>query len=259
VAGEGSLTIVGTGIELGSHMTRGAELEIEAADVVLTLVAEPAMHAYLASRTANVRSLHGLYELGEDRSAAYERMAAEILDEVRRGKRVCVALYGHPGVFVTPSHEAIRRARAEGFPARMLPGISAEDCLFADLGLDPSEAGCQSFEATDFLLRRRIFDPTSALVLWQIGTVGSTAAAAEAQPTGLAVLVETLLEHYPPDHEVVVYQASPYPGFGALADRMPLSKLGADRVTALATLYVPPLEPRPVDVTMLDRLGLPQD
>ena len=258
MAGEGSLTIVGTGIELGSHMTRAAELEIEAADVVLTLVAEPGMHAYLESRNANVRSLHGLYELGEDRAEAYERMAAEILDEVRQGKRVCVALYGHPGVFVTPSHEAIRRARSEGFPARMLPGISAEDCLFADLGFDPSEAGCQSFEATDFLLRRRLFDPTSALVLWQIGTVGSVAAAAEAQPTGLAVLVETLLEHYPPEHEVVVYQASPYPVFGALVDRMPLCELSADRVTALATLYVPPLDQRPVDVTMLDRLGLPR-
>jgi len=153
----------------------------------------------------------------------------------------------------------MRRARAEGFAARMLPGISAEDCLFADLGLDPSEAGCQSFEATDFLIRRRIFDPTSALVLWQIGTVGSVAASAEAQPTGLPTLVETLLEHYPSDHEIVVYQASPYPVFGALSDRMPLQALTAERVTALATLYVPPLDQRPVDVTMLDRLNLPRE
>ena len=49
----------------------------------------------------------------------------------------------------------------EGFNAQMLAGISAEDCLFADLGLDPGKNGCQSFEATDFLIRRRQFEPTS--------------------------------------------------------------------------------------------------
>ena len=259
MASEGSLTIVGTGIELGSHITRAAQIEIESADVVLTLVAEPAMQAYVQGLNRNVRSLHGLYELGDDRTTAYERMADEILAEVRNGRRVCVALYGHPGVFVTPSHEAMRRARAEGFRARMLPGISAEDCLFADLGIDPSASGCQSFEATDFLLHGRVFDPTSALVVWQIGTVGSVAAATEKQPTGLPILVEVLLEHYPADHEVVVYEASPYPGFQPLADRLPLRELTAERVTALATLYVPPLEPRPVDVTMLERLGLPRE
>jgi uncharacterized protein YabN with tetrapyrrole methylase and pyrophosphatase domain len=257
MASGGSLTIVGTGIELGSHITRAAQTEIESADVVLVLVAEPAMQTYVESLNRHARSLAGHYSLGEDRAKAYERMVDEIVAEVRKGQRVCLALYGHPGVFVTPSHEAMRRVRSEGFTTRMLPGISAEDCLFADLGLDPSVAGCQSFEATDFLLRRRLFDPTSALVLWQIGTVGSHVAATDAQPTGLPVLVERLLEHYPADHEVVVYQASPYPVFQPLVDRVPLRGLTAERVTALATLYVPPLPQRPVDVTMLDRLGLP--
>jgi hypothetical protein len=34
----------------------------------------------------------------------------------------------------------------------MLPAVSAEDCLFADLGVDPGAAGCQSHEAADFLI-----------------------------------------------------------------------------------------------------------
>jgi hypothetical protein len=41
------------------------------------------------------------------------------------------------------------RSSTDGFDAVMLPGISAEDCLFADLGIDPGMIGCQSFEATD--------------------------------------------------------------------------------------------------------------
>jgi hypothetical protein len=42
----------------------------------------------------------------------------------------------------------------------MLPGISAEDCLFADLGIDPGIYGCQSYEATDFLANGRPWGET---------------------------------------------------------------------------------------------------
>ncbi len=157
-------------------------------------------------------------------------MAEEILRPVREGLDVCAAFYGHPGVFVNPSHDAIARARAEGYRTRMLPAVSAEDCLFADLGVDPCRSGCQSYEATNFLVHRRRVDSTAALVLWQIGTVGNVTAAAEARPSGLPVLVETLLELYPPDHEVVVYEASPYPGFDPLVRAVALSELAADEV-----------------------------
>jgi len=56
-------------------------------------------------------------------------MVERILKNVKDGFKVCVVFYGHPGVFVQPSHEAIRIARLEGFSARMLPGISAEELL----------------------------------------------------------------------------------------------------------------------------------
>jgi uncharacterized protein YabN with tetrapyrrole methylase and pyrophosphatase domain len=254
----GSLTVVGTGIQLGTHLTREARLLLETADVVLTLVAEPGMQAFLEELNPETRSLGNLYQLGERRADTYEAMAEEILRHVREGKNVVAAFYGHPGVFVAPSHEAIRIARAEGFTASMLPGISAEDCLFADLGIDPSRFGCQSYEATDFLVHRRSIDPTAALVLWQIGTVGSVVAAATKQPTGLPVLVEALLAHYPPEHGVTVYEASPYPGFDPLVRAVELGELSAEHVTALSTLYVPPREPAALDLTMIDRLGLPR-
>src|SRR3546814_12671609 len=34
-------------------------------------------------------------------------------------------------------HKAIAQARAEGLEAHMEAGVSAEDCLYADLGIDP--------------------------------------------------------------------------------------------------------------------------
>jgi uncharacterized protein YabN with tetrapyrrole methylase and pyrophosphatase domain len=254
----GSLTVVGTGIQLGTHLTREARVLLESADVVLSVVAEPGMQAVLEDLNPQTQSLHHLYEVGESRREAYAAMAEEILRHVREGKNVVAAFYGHPGVFVAPSHEAIRMARAEGYRATMLPAVSAEDCLFADLGVDPSRFGCQSYEATDFLVHRRRIDPTATLVLWQIGTVGSTVAASTTQPTGLPVLVETLLEQYPPEHEVTVYEASPYPGFDPLVRTVRLGELSAEHVTALSTLYVPPREKAPLDLTMIDRLGLPR-
>jgi uncharacterized protein YabN with tetrapyrrole methylase and pyrophosphatase domain len=254
----GSLTVVGTGIQLGTHLTPEARATIEKADAVLSLVTEPIMQELIERLNDRARSMHDLYTVGESRADTYEAMTEAILAEVRAGKDVCAVFYGHPGVFVAPSHESVRRARAEGFRARMLPGISAEDCLFADLGVDPARSGCQSYEATDFLVHRRRIDPEVSLVLWQVGTVGNVAAAADAVTTGLPVLVEVLREHYPAGHEVTVYEASPYPGFDPLVSTVRLSELAAEHVTALSTLYVPPSGKSPLDLTMIDRLGLPR-
>jgi uncharacterized protein YabN with tetrapyrrole methylase and pyrophosphatase domain len=186
-------------------------------------------------------------------------MTKTILAEVRNERHVCVAFYGHPGVFVSPSHAAIAQARSEGFAARMLPAVSAEDALFADLGVDPGATGCQSYEATDFLLRRRPVDPTAALILWQVGALGETIYSTVAQPQQqrrLDVLVDYLQSFYDGSHEVVIYEASPYPIVDSLIRSVRLSELGAAATGALSTLYVPPLAPRAWDPEMAERLGL---
>jgi uncharacterized protein YabN with tetrapyrrole methylase and pyrophosphatase domain len=255
----GSLTVVGTGIQFASHLTSEARAEIESADVVLALVTDPVTHSLLADLNPHTRSLHGCYRVGHDRRDAYSAMVEEILGEVRSGKRVCAAFYGHPGIFVEPSHRAVAQARAEGYEARLLPAVSAEDCLFADLGIDPAEDGCLSYEATDFLARSRAVVPSAGLVLWQIGTVGSAAASMDADLPGLPVLVETLLRTYPPEHEVVVYQASQYRSFGAMVRRVALGDLSPEDVTAMSTLYVPPRERASEDSEMIERLGLSGD
>jgi len=185
-------------------------------------------------------------------------MVDRILAEVRQGLNVCAVFYGHPGVFAYPSHEAIKQARHEGFRAQMLPGISAEDCLFADLGIDPGRNGCQSFEATDFLIRRRKFDPTSALILWQIAMTGNLGFQREtSQMRGLKVLSEVLETHYSSDHEVIVYEAAVYyPVCEPVIQHIPLSKLAEVGITSVSTLYVPPQAPAPIDSEMMSRLGM---
>ena len=95
-----------------------------------------------------------------------------MLQPVRNGLKVVGVFYGHPGVFTLPSRRAIAIAQSEGYSAQMLPGISSEDCLFADLLVDPSIPGAQSVEATDLLLRERPLLTSSHVIIWQVGCVG---------------------------------------------------------------------------------------
>ena len=255
---DGSLTVVGTGMLIAGQVTHEALSAMEEAEKLYFLVTDIVTSRWLGQLNPSAESLYGCYADGKPREDTYAEMVDRILASVREGRRVVVAFYGHPGIFVAPSHEAIRQAKAEGYSAQMLPGISAEDCLFADLGIDPGERGCQSFEATDFLLRRRIFDPTSTLVLWQIGGIGVFDFHSRAlwSRQGLEVLERELLRHYPIDHEVVIYEAVPYPTLPPKILRVPLAAMARAEVSIRSTLYVPPLPDRESDQEMRAALGI---
>jgi hypothetical protein len=255
----GRLFVVGTGITAG-QMTIESQNACASADLLLCLVADPLTTHYLQSLNPNIESLQSSYHDGEPRFDAYTDMVRRILEPVRQGLTVCAAFYGHPGVFAFPSHESVRVARAEGHFARMLPGVSAEDCLFADLGLDPSMSGCQSFEATDFLIHHRQFDPTSSLVVWQVGVIGDLSfSSAGYGSAGLAVLTERLLPSYDESHPVILYEAAHSPLGEPRMDRIPLGSLPDARVSAITTMYVPPYRSARPDQDMLDRLGMARD
>jgi uncharacterized protein YabN with tetrapyrrole methylase and pyrophosphatase domain len=223
------------------QLTPEARDEIVHAERLLFLVAEPIAAEQLLRLNASARSLHELYREGAPRAEAYEAMVEQIVASAREGLRACAAFYGHPGIFGTPAHESVRRARQEGIDARMLPGVSAEDCLFADLGIDPGRDGCQSYEATRFLEQRRPVDTRAVLVLWQATVLGRLDYTPEPDTRALPQLVERLRESYPAGHEVVVYAASPYPVGPAVIRRVRLDELTGAQLPRLATLVVPPL------------------
>jgi len=252
----GSLTVVGTGFLVAGQITPESLSAVKAADHFFFLVAEPATRLFLESQHPGAESLHNSFWEGRPRQQAYDEIVERLLAPVRKGRDVCVAFYGHPGVFVYSSHEAIRRARAEGLAAQMLPGISAEDCLFADLEIDPAADGCQSFEATDFLVRERVFDPCSGLVLWQIGALGVITYHLHDlwNARGVDYLVQVLGRHYPLEHGVVVYEATHYPVCDPLIQRTNLGALAKSTINTHSTLWVPPLAKRAVDAAMLARL-----
>ena len=255
----GSLAVVGIGYAVAAHASLETRRLIAEADRLLYLVQGELAPVWLHQLNPNGESLADCYGEGRCRYDTYAEMVGRILAPVRRGERVCAVFYGHPAVFARPTHEAVRQARREGFPARLLPAISAEDCLFADLEVDPSAHGCQSFEATDFLVRRPRFDPTAALILWQIGNIASPGYRTIARiwnPAGLRILVETLRRDYPATHGVVAYVAANTPMARPVVQRLPLTGLAGADLSPASTLYVPPIAHRPVDREMLARLGL---
>jgi len=254
----GRLVVTGLGIRLGSQLTWEARRAIERADRLFYLVANPAAESWVRRLNASAESLADCYVNGEPRDRAYRAMVERILAPVRQGFQVCAAFYGHPGVFVYPSHEAIRIARSEGFEALMLPGISAEDCLFADLGVDPGWSGCQSYEATDFLVHERRIDPRTALILWQVGLVGrveSRRGGYGRNRRGLTLLQKALLSYYPAEHPTIVYEASPYAVVGPSVQHLPLGRLREADLDVPSTLFVPPI-PSVASEAMLKRLGI---
>lgn len=251
----GSLTVLGTGIKAVGQATLEAVSCIQHAEKLLFLVADPVTTQWLRDLNPTAESLFRFYADGKPRQDTYEQMVECILDHTRSGRRVCVAFYGHPGIFAFPGHEAIRRARAEGYPAVMLPGVSAEDCLVADLGVDPGEFGSQSYEATDFLLYRGRVDPRAALILWQVGLVGHAEYRYRYGTSGLLLLAEALAAQYGGAHETIIYEAALYPACTHRAERVRLDDLPKARISAFSTLYVPPSEKHVADRELARRLA----
>ncbi|MGS2721692.1 SAM-dependent methyltransferase [Paraglaciecola aestuariivivens] len=255
----GSLIVVGTGISVAGQITPLAQSYIQQADLVFTGLNHKVAEEVIQKLNPKLIKLDDLYTEGKSRAKTYQQMTQRIVDDVKAGKNVCAAFYGHPGVFVNPSHEAIKQVRALGLRAEMLPGISAEDCLVADLGIDPAHFGCQSYEATQFLFRNYTLDPHMTQIIWQIGLAGEAKLSvldAQHCRAGLALYQEILLSHYPAEHEVILYEAATLPLFGPRIERFPLSKLSLCQPSLISTLVVPSLGLPEYNQTRLAKLGL---
>ena len=235
------LTIVGAGYGIVGQITAEALKCIRSADKLLYLVANPITAAWLVTQNPSAESLDSCYAVGRNRAESYEQMTERILVQARSSADVCAVFYGHPGVLCDPGHEAIRRARQEGIAAIMLPGVSALNCLIADLEIDPA-AGMQIYEAADFLEEPPNYDPRCMLVLWQAGAIGIGDFKRRKlwNRAGLHRLADALRPHYPRAHQVVIYEAAHFPTTPPVILRVPIERLARSAVTIASTLYVPP-------------------
>ena len=243
--GLGELVFVGTGFSLVTQTTPEALAAMRRADKLFHLVAEPAAAVWMNSLNPSAESLALHYREGKPRRDTYREIVDSVLADVRLGKKVCVALYGHPTVGCDPTQMLLAHGREEGFAVRILPGISSDACLYADLGIDPMEDGIQAYEASLFVQKRPRIDTRTPILLWQIGFIGESSIkfSGRANKPGVTALARRLTAYYGNDHKVALYQASWYPFLPSTITWTDVRSLPETATAAVATLFVPPRAP----------------
>jgi len=243
--------IVGLGVLNVDHITRETERVIRRSNEVLYVDTGVATRTYLKSLCPRVTSLFETsYEEDGHRLNAYHRMAARVLDAAMDHPPVAFAMHGHPIVGVYAPFLIRDMARLLGLEVRVLPGISAMDCLFAELMVDPCVAGMQMYEATDLLLRRRPLQPDVPALIWQIGCVETRLHTTRvSRSERFERLRSHLLRFYPPEHQATAAYSTPHPLMPSTVHRFVLQDIRkyAHLLHAGFTLYVPPVHERPVE------------
>lgn len=220
----GSLVVVGLGIAPAGQLTVEAAAWLDRADAVYSLLVDGPPAGWLSARRPGAIPLSGL---------PLDTAAAQLQAALAAGQRVCLVTAGHP---LLPEEAALvlaGRVRQAGHEVWFTPAVSAEDCAYANLGLDPGRRGCQSFTATHWLLCRPRCDPASPLILWQLDRIGACT-----MDNGLALLAEQLGQHYPPGHPATLYE----PGAASLTQTT-LPQLSPASISPATLLYLPPLPP----------------
>lgn len=256
------LDIVGTGLVYPDHLTEIAASLMAECDLVLAQLDEGSRLEQLRTINPNLENLNVFYGAGKDRLQTYEEMAQRVVKAtLEEQEHVVMAAYGNPGFLCLPTAKVQDRLQSEeSVQFRVHSGVSALDCLVADLAVD-AESGIEAYEVNNLLVFDQQWDTNKSIVLWQIATVGEFTGAALLAGEGLQVASEELCRIYGPDQELGVYLAS------VTSDGEPdviyTSCLGLREVQPyrLATLYIPPKgervhQPVPKSDAQLQLVGL---
>lgn len=244
---QGRLTVVGTGIGFRGHVIPAAETAIRRADTVMFQLDDVMTTAWVRELNPHAEDLEKLAPRRRTLSPhVYEAMANHVAAAVVEGHEVCFVTYGHPGVYQHAAHRSGELVREAGLPATMLPGISALDCLIADLGIEIGP-GCHLLDATTLVLQSKPLDPTSSLVLFQIGIFGNPYYGGD-RPVPLRLLTERLRDAWGDHHEAVLYEAAVLPESAPTVHTVRLRDLDSAPLSERMLLYLERSRRRPVDV-----------
>lgn len=212
-----TITIVGLG------PGRIGDLTLEARDVLAgadTVWLRTRIHPVVAALPAGpeLRDFDHYYEEAEDFAAVYERICSD-LERLAAEADVVYAVPGHPLVGEATVRRLLQRSRDGGPAVRIVAGLSFIEPVCAAIGVDPLEAGLQ------------IVDALAPAV-----EPGRPALCAQVYSRRVASALKlSLLELYPPDHEVTLAGGEG----GEAVWQGPLSELDrADRFNHLSSLYL---------------------
>lgn len=251
------IVLLGTGIKAISHFTEEFKTYVKAADKVLYLVNEPIVGEWIEVNSKQAENLEKYYYNNQRRLTSYKKIKNKILSDTSIFNFIAVVLYGHPTIFADPGLLAINEAKTMGIDTLILPSISAQDVLFADMGIDPGMHGCVHVDATEFLIYDKKPNISMHVCIWQIGMIGNIAPPQKKQViNNVDVLVKKLSQYYPQDFEIYIYEASLYPGVDFKLIKCKLRDLEKQNISTLSTLYIPPFEEGNINEEMMRLLSL---
>ena len=225
-----TITIIGLGPGDPALLTRRAwDIISSASDIYVRTARHPTLEGLPASVT--VHSFDRIYEQTQKFAEVYAQVAEEVLRLGGQGD-VIYGVPGHPLVGEATVTTILQRAPELGIAVQVVDGLSFIEPALTALHLDALD-GLQIVDALDVAAAHHPpLDPDRPALLAQLY---SRAVAGDVKLT--------LLNQYPPEHEVAVVQAA-----GTLYQqviRLPLAEIDRrDDLAHLTTLYVPPL-PQP--------------
>ncbi len=222
-----SITIIGLGPGSPDQLTRRAWAVLSTATEIYVRTAR---HPTLAGLPAavSIKSFDHLYEQTASFAQVYVQVADEILRLGAAGD-VIYAVPGHPSVGEASVTDILRRAPEKNIGTEIVAGLSFIEPSLTALGLDALD-GLQVFDALEIAQAHYpAIDPDRPALLAQIYN----------RSTANDVKL-TLLNQYPPDHEVALLQAVGTEFEQVI--RLPLAEIDRrDDIAHLTTLFVPAL------------------
>lgn len=249
--------IVGLGIVGYRQVTRETEQVLSLCSAIFFLHNESEVTGYLQNLCPKVVDLYTEYRIKKPRDSTYKAIAAKVIKEAKRNPPVALAVYGHPLVYVKPSRILIDRCPDLGLRVKVLPGVSAMDCLYVDLKLDPSAKGIQMYEATDALLKQHPLQPDVPCILWQIGALETRLHLPyNSKPHRFKRIKEYLMKFYPPKHKLTIATTSTNLRSKSSLITFPLDEFEDmhKKIKRLATLYIPPVSQQSIKDHELDAI-----
>lgn len=222
-----TITIIGLGPGDANLLTRRAwDIISRAAEIYVRTARHPTLDGLPPAVT--VHSFDAIYESTPQFAEVYTRVVDEVLRLGALGD-VIYAVPGHPLVGEATVTDILRRAPEQGLKVEIIDGLSFVEPALTALGVDALD-GLQVLDALEIAAAHHPpIDPDRPALLAQLY---SRAVASDVKLT--------LLNQYPPDHEVAVLHAAGTADQRVL--RLPLAEIDRrDDLAHLTTLFVPPL------------------
>jgi hypothetical protein len=173
-----------------------------------------------------------LYLDGAACADTYRDIIDHVLVESRAGG-VAYVSQGSPVFQTYTALELVRRARAEGLAARILPGVSSLECLLAALGIAQPIDELQLYTCRAVAAGEARPDPRTPCLLFNVSVYAAAVVntrGSRARQERLIPLAATLAAIYPPDHPVSLLHLEPAGGLSVVASS--IARLAGDLATA---------------------------